>query len=201
MSLARPDLQEAYFVGRTRIARLASRAGRQGPPRAAPGYGTAEPLDEVLAPGHFQLPRARLGPADTGCCAYTGQARRPGSWNKKPAKVSSGRGQRPRVREGVAAGSLKRIFRSSGNFSGTDSNFPKVDQFTRCHLCTPNVTWSQASAAQRFFASSAIQTRDPVYQMGKPGIPPAGTLAPEFSESPGFSDAGKSRIEVRPPRP
>jgi hypothetical protein len=47
-----------------RLARLAPRADLGGRPGAARGYGTDDPLGDVLAPGYFGLARALLRPGE-----------------------------------------------------------------------------------------------------------------------------------------
>jgi hypothetical protein len=51
MAFRRSDLQEAFFVPGTHAFRVW-------------GYGTTDPLEEVLAPGYFALARALLRPGE-----------------------------------------------------------------------------------------------------------------------------------------
>ena len=63
MAFRRSDLQEAFFVPGTYAFRVW-------------GYGTTDPLEEVLAPGYFALARTLLRPGEV---IYVSTARRPGN--------------------------------------------------------------------------------------------------------------------------
>ena len=65
MSFRRSDLQEAFFVPGTHAFRarwLPSRPPRSS--RSCAGYSTADPLEEVLAPGYFGAAGTLLQPGD-----------------------------------------------------------------------------------------------------------------------------------------
>ena len=67
MAFRRSDLQEAFFVPGTHAFRVW-------------GYGTTDPLEEVLAPGYFALARTLLRPGEpiyVSTFPATGAGRRP----------------------------------------------------------------------------------------------------------------------------
>ena len=64
MGFRRSDLQEAFFVPGTHAFRSAWLPSRPPGRPERRGYGTADPLEEVLAPGYFGAAGTLLQPGD-----------------------------------------------------------------------------------------------------------------------------------------
>ena len=90
MAFRRSDLQEAFFVPGTYEFRVW-------------GYGTADPLEQVLAPGYFALARPLLRPGEVSYVSTAGHARGLGRGEARrtcrrpsgPTARSTGAGVRP----------------------------------------------------------------------------------------------------------
>jgi len=125
----------------------------------------------------------------------------PGRRNRKPAEATPAAGAWrpcPRGRRGWLA---EPNFRISGDFPGADANFRKVRQLTRCDVLYPDVTQSQAFAAEGFSASSAIQTRDSAHPTRTTRHSSRCRTDAPFPGIARISGAERSPIEVQPPRP